>query len=242
MLVHALFWRQGLWPPASTPTRHPTSVTKGRYVSGDPRILHDVSPPDPESVHARLDNAATADDAGLTAHAQLGDGEAFGRLVAPHLARALQLARRVLRNPADAEDLVQDAVLRAFERIAQYDRARPFAPWFFRLLFRLGLHRKESLALREMDDLDDDLTPSDDVGSDPVEQSEFWRAFELAVARLPGRQRTILLLFEVDGYSGPEIAELLEIAPETVRWHLHAARKSVRPALQRFRSESNLSL
>ena len=174
----------------------------------------------------------------LARRARDGDREAFAAIVMPHLPEAMRLARRVLRHAAYAEDLVQDATLRALERLAQYDPARPFRPWFLRLLFRLGLHRHEARALRAHDSLDDvrgaAARPTDDA-----ERGELREAIDMAVAALPPRQRTILLLYDADGYSGAEIADLLGIAPETVRWHLHAARRAIRPALQSFRPETH---
>lgn len=179
-------------------------------------------------------------EATLAARAQLGDADAFMALLSPHLPRALRLARRLLGDAADAEDLVQDATLRALEKLDAYDRTRPFAPWFLRVLFRLGLNRREALAVRAHEPLDD-ATPVAAAGdaSAAAESAEFRAALDAALATLPPRQRTILLLYDVDGHSGAEIATMLAITPETVRWHLHAARRALRPALQRFRPDQS---
>jgi RNA polymerase sigma-70 factor, ECF subfamily len=171
----------------------------------------------------------------------LGDAAAFSELLVPLLPRALQLARRQLRNPHDAEDLVQEAALRALERLHQFDRTRNFAPWFFRLLMNLGSNKREAIALRTHEEL---LPESASVASgvdQGAERAEFCEAFQAAVAALPPRQRSIVMLFDVDGYSGAEIAELLDVSAETVRWHLHSARKTLRLALQRFQPDVTLS-
>lgn len=190
--------------------------------------------------HASADRAVDVlPDAGtLAARAKGGDADAFMALLAPHLPRALRLARRLLGHAQDAEDLVQDATLRALERLDAYDAARPFAPWFLRLLFRLGLNSREARSLRTYEPLDvADVHPAPGDAATAGEAAEFRAAFAAAMATLPARQRTILLLYDVDGHSGAEIATLLGITPETVRWHLHTARKALRPALARFRPD-----
>lgn len=177
------------------------------------------------------------ESARFAARAALGDADAFEALVTPHLPRAMQLASRIMRHPQDAEDLVQDAVLRAIERIDQYDRSRAFGPWFLRLLWNHGLTRREARAVRETELLDPDLHEAPTPAYDAASDAEVRDAFATAVDLLPPRQRTILFAFDVDGLSGAEIAEQLGISAETVRWHLHAARKTLRTQLQQFRPD-----
>jgi RNA polymerase sigma-70 factor, ECF subfamily len=170
----------------------------------------------------------------LAARAVLGDADAFGALVAPYLARALRLAQRVLGNREDTEDLVQDAAMRAYERLGQFDRARPFAPWFMRVVWNLALRRRESVVRRRHEVLEESVAAAPDAQGDP-DRAAFWRTFRAAVGELPPRQRAIVMLFDVDGLSGAEIAAQLDITPETVRWHLHQARRTLRPVMERFR-------
>ncbi|MCU0634909.1 MAG: sigma-70 family RNA polymerase sigma factor [Gemmatimonadaceae bacterium] len=175
-------------------------------------------------------------DARLAERAVGGDAEAFGELVGAHLARAFQVARRVLGNREDAEDLVQDAAIRAFERLAQFDHARPFAPWFLRVVFNLALRRRESVVRLRQDAIDEvGELPGASPDEGGADRAAFWGVFRAAVDRLPPRQRTIVMLYDVDGLSGAEIAEQLDVTQETVRWHLHQARKTLRPVLEPYR-------
>ncbi|QJR36647.1 RNA polymerase sigma factor [Gemmatimonas groenlandica] len=180
---------------------------------------------------------ATLEERALSARVVLGDRDAFALLVGPHLARALLLARRLLKNHNDAEDLVQDAALRALERFDQFDRSRSFAPWFIRLLMNLGLQQQEKIGRRSHEPLELH-TAEADTHQEP-ESTDFWRAFHEAVDQLPARQRAIIMLFDVDGYSGVEIADLLDITPENVRWHLHVARRTLRPLLRAYHPDPN---
>ncbi len=166
-----------------------------------------------------------------------GDREAYGLLVARHLDRALALAVRLLHHREDAEDLVQDAFLAALEHIDAFDDARPFWPWFSRILVNRGLDLAAARTVRVTEPLPDDLF---DRGEDPAraaERAEILSRFRHELALLPPRRKLIMQLFEIDGYSVAEIATLLESSPATVRWHLHAARHQLRGALSQLRGD-----
>lgn len=174
-------------------------------------------------------------DALLVARAQRGDAEAFEALITPILPRAMRLARRLLEDQQDAEDLVQDACLRALDRIEQHDRTRAFGPWFLRLLTNLGLNRQRSRQVRRHETVSE-FTPSTTATPDVVvEQLEIQEHFAQAVGALSKRQREIIMLHEVEGWSTSDIGEALELSPQTVRWHLHDARHTLRASLHMLR-------
>ena len=179
-----------------------------------------------------------ARDAALIARVRRGDVQAFDALISPLLPHALQLARRLLRNEQDAEDLVQDTCLRALERIEQHDGLRQFSPWFMRMLTNLGLNRQESRRVRSAEPLSE-LTPS--AGSLPdamAERAEVRSRFAEAVARLSDRQRQVIMLHEVEGWTTTDIGAELQLSQPTIRWHLHDARRSLRAALGDLRDDA----
>lgn len=183
-----------------------------------------AGPPPPVS-------SSAADERELVARVQAGDVVAFDTLVRRYIDRALALARRITGNPHDAEDLVQDAFIRALDRIGSFDNTRPFGPWFFRVLTNAGLNARRARALRATEpELPD--APSGDAGPDEeLERREIRERFDAALASLSPRQRLIVTWFEVDEMPSSEIAARLGIAQETVRWHLHQARRLLRQAL-----------
>ena len=186
------------------------------------------APNDPE---AGVVPSAAAEEREIVARVQRGDAAAFDALVRRYIDRALIVAKRITGNTPDAEDLVQDAFMRALDRIASFDNTRPFGPWFFRVLTNTGLNARRARKLRmtEPEALD---APSSDAGPDEiVERREIRERFEVALASLSSRQRLIVTWFEVDEIPSSEIAERLGIAQETVRWHLHQARRVLREAL-----------
>lgn len=175
--------------------------------------------------------SAAADEREIVARVQRGDVAAFDALVRRYIDRALVVAKRITGNTHDAEDLVQDAFMRALDRIASFDNSRPFGPWFFRVLTNAGLNARRARKLRatEPEALD---APSHDAGPDEMaERHEIRERFDAALASLSARQRLIVTWFEVDEVPSSEIAERLGIAQETVRWHLHQARRVLREAL-----------
>jgi RNA polymerase sigma-70 factor (ECF subfamily) len=164
-----------------------------------------------------------------------GDATAYDALVRRHLARATTVARRLLGNTEDAEDLVQEAFIRALDRISTFDQSRAFAPWFFRLLINTGINARKARALRAAEPEREDFPSKAANPLELAEREELRVRFVAALAALPPRQRLVVSMFEVDGLSTAEIAEALGISCETVRWHHHQARQSLRHALAAFR-------
>ena len=167
----------------------------------------------------------------LVARVQGGDTESFDALVAKYVRRARAIAYRLMQNKEDADDLVQDAFLRALQRMDSFDPDRPFGPWFFRLLVNTGVDTLRRLERRRTEA---GPVETPDPGPSPyqqVERSEVRSRFEEALAKLPPRQRLVVWAHEVDGMEAREIAESTGTSQATVRWHLHAARKALRAAL-----------
>lgn len=186
-------------------------------------------------IHEPRDQPESDSDSQIVARVQRGDVAAFDALVRKYLPRALGMARRILLDTHDAEDLVHDAFLRALDRIHTFDTRRPFAPWFFRLLVNAGLNARKSRALRAAEWLPTEIASSAEQPDEAVERQEIRERFSIALSRLPPRQRAVVTMFELDGLPTVEIATALGIAPETVRWHLSQARQTLRAALQDIR-------
>jgi RNA polymerase sigma-70 factor, ECF subfamily len=185
-------------------------------------------------VAALADSQEQQEERELLVRVQAGDRGAFELLVRRNLPRARLLARRLMQDPDDADDLVQDAFLRALERIGTFDVSRSFQPWFTRLLVNLSrdLHRKHNV--RRTEAHDPDRVPGGSRPDRQTERSELRSSLEQALEALPERQRLILTLFEIDGRSSDEIAGMLNVKPVTVRWHLHQAKQTLRAALKEW--------
>lgn len=172
------------------------------------------------------------DEPGLVRAVQEGDRRAFGRLVDRYLDEAYAVATGILHRPHAAEDAVQNAFLRALDRIDDLEEGSPFGPWFFRVLRSVCYNAMR----RESRQPDSRVPPGTAGASDPEAEAlrrlDRVRVLE-ALDELPDRQRSAVLLYDVQGYSHAEIGEILGISPGTSRAHLHHGRKKLRRSLGR---------
>jgi len=173
-------------------------------------------------------------DEELVERLRKGDVAAYDQIVKRHMRSAFSIAYRLLGQREDAEDLVQDAFMVALEKIDSFRDGNRFAPWFFRILVNRGLNARKARALRQTDALPTEISTREPTPHVEAERSQLRERLEAAVAVLPERQRAIVKLFELEGFSSPEIAEMLELSDGTVRWHLHQARQTLRQALAPF--------
>lgn len=175
---------------------------------------------------------SSADEPDLVVRVQQGDTDAYAVLVTRHLPRGYRIAWRVLRHREDAEDAVQDAFLRALERIDQCDPERSFGPWFFRIVATTAINKQRSAKRRETEELSE-REVSDAVG--PAESATLAvlrGEVDAALATLPSVQRQLLELVTFEEFTPTEAAQVLDIPAGTARWHLHEARKALRTQLQ----------
>jgi len=166
-----------------------------------------------------------------------GDTDAFGALVSRYLERASAVAFRIVHHREDAEDLVQDAFLAALRHMDDFDASRPFWPWLSRIIVNRGLDVTASRQARLTDNLEQDVLDLSADSAAELERKDLREQFRRALMDLPPRRRLVIELFEVEGLSIAEIAAALDAAPATVRWHLHAARRQLRGALERFHGD-----
>lgn len=171
------------------------------------------------------------DEARLIEAVRRGDAAAFDGLVRRYMRRAYAVAFRLLEHREDAEDLVQDAFLTALEKIDTFHPGRPFGPWFFRILVNRGRNFRASRARRATLPLPAETAAQTASPARDTERAELRTLIAAALEQLPERQRLIVELFELEGFSGAEIAAMLDMPPGTVRWNLHQARGTLRKIL-----------
>lgn len=184
-------------------------------------------------------SAGAPSDEDLVERVREGDADAFDALVTRHMERAFRIARRLLGHHEDAEDLVQDSFLLLLEKIDTFETGRSFVPWFNRIVVNRGLNVRESRKLRSTDAIPDSVANDGLSPERYAEQSDVRERVTAALEELPERQRTIVQLFELEGFSGVEIAEMLDISAGTVRWHLHEARRTLRGTLAQLEQKED---
>jgi RNA polymerase sigma-70 factor (ECF subfamily) len=148
---------------------------------------------------------------------------------------AYRVARGVLRNDADAEDVAQEALLRAYRR---FDRLRDplrFRGWLVRIVFRLALDRARSAKRRELRETEW-AQPARRAAPPNAEElaasSEFQAHFERALEALPEKLRLVLLLAAMEGHTLEEVAAMLGLPVGTVKSRLFVGRRKLAEKLQ----------
>lgn len=193
-----------------------------------PARRRDAAPPWPMT-----DEAAT--DAGLMAQAAAGNRAAFDGLVARHGERALRLALRVLGDAAEAEEVAQEAFLRAWQAAAGFDPTRArFGTWLHRIVLNLAIDRTRRRPPHPAAGLDA-ATELADPGPGPeaaVAAAEARAALAIALAGLPPRQRAAIALAYEQELSGAEAAAALSISERALEGLLRRARLLLRSRLE----------
>lgn len=192
-----------------------------------------------------FDPEIPASDARLVEDARQGDHAAFGQLVRRYERRLLRVIQRFVRDADLAEDLAQEAFLRVYERLDQYDASRRFGPWLFRIGVNVTLdflrRRKRRIWTSLFTDAGRERDP-DPASADPRTQldlnQEVWRVIE----HLPEKYRTVLVLRDLEGFSTSEIAAILDRREATIRWRLAEARNRFQEIWERRQRRETASL
>ena len=182
---------------------------------------------------------APGEEGRLVARIRSGDREAFGMLVARHMRPAFAVAFRLLRNREDSEDLVQESFMTALDRLDQFDASRPFGPWLLRIVINRGLNLRASQRVRSAGSIPAEVAAPGEGPERAAERAELRERVGRGLEGLSDRQGLVVQLYELDGFSGAEIAEMLGIAASTVRWTLHEARKNLRRELSGWKEEQD---
>jgi RNA polymerase sigma-70 factor (ECF subfamily) len=175
-------------------------------------------------------------DEALMARIGRGDAGAFRALARRHLPSLVGLARHVLGNGADAEDVAQDTMLRVWTNAPRWQPIAPFRTWLIRIAVNLCIDRKRrrpTIGLEAADDVPDSQP-------DPAaryESGEDARAVAAAVAGLPERQRAAIVLTYHEGLSNAQTADILDTSVSAVETLLVRAKQSLRRALGPLRDE-----
>lgn len=171
-------------------------------------------------------------DAALVARAREGDSEAFGILVRRYLRPAYAVALARVGDPADAEDVCQEAFLAALERLESCRRPEGFGRWLLAIVRNRAVDFRRRRSVRETEPLEGaEAAPAAGGPEREAERSERRREILRALRHLSGREREVVLLYDFEGWSHREIAARLGISEGSARVHLHNGRKALRERL-----------
>lgn len=207
--------------------------------------MHGATPhaPLPRRAHDAGWSITDLADADLVDRARdLEDVDAFAELVARHRDRAYRVALRVCRNPPDAEDVAQDAFVRAWRALPDFRGDARFSTWLYRIVTNLALNR---VTRRREEATGEPLEPAAPAWTsgtttetrDPAQRVEDGERLDTALAaldQLTAEQRACFVLRELEGLSYEELAEVLGVSVQAVRGRLFRARADLAAALARY--------
>jgi RNA polymerase sigma-70 factor (ECF subfamily) len=177
----------------------------------------------------------------------MADRGRFTELAMPHMQALYSAALRMTRNPADAEDLVQETFLKAYRAFDRYEDGTNLRAWLYKILtntfinsYRAAKRRPEKADVEDIEDLylyrrlgelrGDEGRSAEDEVFDRFTDDEV----KLAIESLPEAFRIAVLLADVEGFSYKEIAEITEVPIGTVMSRIHRGRKALQKALLDF--------
>jgi RNA polymerase sigma-70 factor, ECF subfamily len=160
-----------------------------------------------------------------------GDVEAFARLVDRHYDRCARIAVRIVGNREDAEEALQDAFLRAFRALGEYEERERFSAWLTRIVVNqcrtvLARTRRREAMFLDVDPLELDLGASEEGSGDP------WPELEQALALLPLDQREAIVLRYADDLTYEEMARITGAGESALKMRVQRAFARLRALLQ----------
>ncbi len=187
------------------------------------------------------------DESALLAALQAGDKTAFAELVATYSPKVYNVALRLLGNPAEAEDALQETFLNAYRSLASFEGRSSLSTWLYRIatnasLMRLRKHRNaisldEPIALPDGESLPRQLVDWSQAPESVLLSAEARRTMADAIAQLPDTLRAAFVLRDIEGLSGQETAEVLGISLAAMKSRLHRARLFLREQLSAYFAE-----
>lgn len=183
---------------------------------------------------------AVSDDRRLIAECLAGKREAFGELVSRYQGRLYNAAVRLVDNPEDAADVVQDAFLNAYQSLHSFKGDAEFFTWLYRIAFNTAItlkrKRRAVISLNPSPNGEHGLEPDDPSEyirpGAALERSEAELLLQTALNRLSHEHREVLILKDIEGLKYEAIAEVLSVPIGTIRSRLHRARLELRDLLQ----------
>lgn len=163
----------------------------------------------------------------LVEEARRGNHAAFGELASRYERRLIRVIRQFVKSHELAEDLAQEALLKAYQRLAQFDTSRRFGPW----LFRIGVNQTLDYLRRRkrrgwwllFSERGSERDPDPSV-VDPREQRDLEQEVSAVLEQIPENYRIVLILRELQNFSTSDIAAILGRKEATIRWRLAEAR------------------
>ena len=177
-----------------------------------------------------------------------GDRSAFDQLIRRYQRQAVAVSYRLLGNVQDAQEVTQNAFLKAFTSLASLQKHEAFAGWLMRIVSNLSLNFRRGRKTRETLSLDDALGTADRASQNLVaageatirdgnplhrlQSQEMGERLQKALDQLPDKQRVAIIMFTMEEMSQKQVAAAMKCSVEAVKWHVFQGRKRLKELLK----------
>lgn len=178
----------------------------------------------------------------LIGEVRKGDQQAFAEIVELYKDKVYQVSYRMVGNVHEAQDIAQEAFLRAYTNLDRFDMERKFSTWLFRIATNVAIDRlrkkKPDFYLQEEVRGSDGLTfesqlaADEELPEDQVVTLEMQEWIQSEINQLPPKYRTAIILKYIEDLSINEISEILDIPPATVKTRVHRGREALRKRMR----------
>ncbi len=170
-----------------------------------------------------------------------GEQNLFAEMVDKYQSYAYTIAQKILQSKPDAEEAAQDAFIKAFHHLGDFNRQAKFSTWFYRIVFNTAISYKRKQR-HQFQTIENTIVEYHEEANSMLEKKDKKKYLDLAMGKLNAADKTALTLFYMDEFSLEEIAEITGMQANTVKVRIHRARQRLADELKILLNKEALTL
>jgi RNA polymerase sigma factor (sigma-70 family) len=170
-----------------------------------------------------------------------GEQHLYAEMVDKYKSYAYTVAQKILQNRPDAEEATQDAFIKAFHHLADFNRQSKFSTWLYRIVFNTAISYKRKHR-HQFQSVENTIVEYHEEANSMLEKRDRKKYLDLAMAKLNAADQTALTLFYMEEFSLEEIAEITSMQSNTVKVRIHRARQRLADELKNLLKKEALTL
>ena len=172
-----------------------------------------------------------------------GNQSYYALLVDRYKNKAYSMLKRMIKNEMDAEEVLQDCFLKAFNSLQSFRLEAKFSTWFYRIVYNTALTKisgKKRKIESEMSSIDEQLNLTSSYDYRVTEREDFTKFIQTLIDKLPTKYSSVINLFYIENMTCEEISEVMETSVANIKVMLHRSRNALRDELERLNYEKEL--
>jgi len=172
-----------------------------------------------------------------------GNESDYSIIIDKYKNKAFSMLKRMLKNEFDAEEILQDCFLKAYNSLGNFKGEAKFSTWFYRIVYNTALTRLSSKKRKtetEMSSVEEHFDLESEYGSDEIEKNDVNRLIHDTISKLPERYSAIITMFYLNEMSIEEISEVMQITVSNVKVMLYRSRNALRDLIMKSKLAEEL--